>query len=122
VNLRRFNKAKCKVLHLGWGNLWYQHRRGDEGIERSPEEKDLRVLEAEKLNMSQKCALAAQKSQPYPGLFQKYHGQQVKGEDSALLLCSGETPPGVLCPALEPSAQERHGPVRGSPEKGHEDD
>ena len=25
--------------------------------------------------------------------------------------CSGETPPRVLCPAREPSAQERHGPV-----------
>jgi len=33
--------------------------------------------------------------------------------------CSGETPPGVLCPALEPSAQERHGPVGVVPDKGH---
>ncbi|KAK4818410.1 hypothetical protein QYF61_012331 [Mycteria americana] len=52
-------------------------------------------------------------SQPYPGLHQKKRGQQVKGGDSALLLHSGETPPGVLCLALEPSAQERHGPVGG---------
>jgi len=34
-----------------------------------------------------------------------------------LPLCSGETSPGVLSPALEPSAQERHGPVEAGPDE-----
>jgi len=61
-------------------------------------------------------------SQPYPGLYEKHRGQQVKEGDSAPLLCSGETTPGVLHPALEPSAQGRHGALGLSSEEGHEDD
>jgi len=67
------------------------------------------------------CAYSPE-SQQYPGLHQKKRGQQVEGRDSAPLLCSGETPPGVLCPALEPPAQAGHGPFGAGPEEGHKDD
>lgn len=32
----KLNKAKCKVLHLGWGIPKHGHRLGDEQIERCP--------------------------------------------------------------------------------------
>ena len=67
------------------------------------------------------CACSPE-GQPCPELHQEKRGQQVEGEDSARLLCSRETQPGVLCPALEPSAQERHGPVGAGSEEGHKND
>jgi len=44
-------------------------------------------------------------SQPQPGLHQKKSYQQAKGGDPVPLLCTGENPPGVLCPVMESSVQ-----------------
>ena len=63
------------------------------------------------------CACSSE-SRLYPRLHQKKHGQQVEGGDSPPLLCSGETTPRVLCPALELSAQERHRSIGAHPEEG----
>ena len=74
------------------------------------------VLVKEKLNHHLAACACSPEGQMYPGLHQKQRGQQVEGGDSAPLLCSGETPPVVLRPALEPSAQGGHGPVAAGPE------
>ncbi|GAB0177004.1 cAMP-dependent protein kinase inhibitor alpha [Grus japonensis] len=120
MNLMRFNKAKCKVLHLDQGNLWYQYGLGDEGIESSPAEKDLGVLVDEELDMSRQRVLAAQKANHILGCIKRSMAR--RSREVILPLCSGETPPGVLCSALGPSAQERHGPVGAGPEEGHKND
>ncbi|XP_064505691.1 triadin isoform X3 [Pseudopipra pipra] len=61
VILMKFDEAKCKVLHLGWGNPKNKYRLGREWTEISPREKDLGLLVDRKLNVSWQCVLVVQK-------------------------------------------------------------
>jgi len=73
----------------------------------------------EKLHVSYQCALTAQK--PNLGCVPSSVASRLR--DVILPLCSArETPPGVQCPALEPSDQERCGAVGAGPKEGHSND
>ena len=49
-------------MHLEYGNPGYTYRLGDEMLESSPIEMDLRILVDGNLNVSHHCALAAQRA------------------------------------------------------------
>ncbi|GAB0182370.1 mitochondrial enolase superfamily member 1 [Grus japonensis] len=70
-NLMKFNKDKCKVLHVGKHNPAVQHRLGSTWLESSSVERDLGVLVDDKLNMSEQRAPVARKANRRLGCINK---------------------------------------------------
>uniref|UniRef100_A0A674JN28 Reverse transcriptase domain-containing protein n=1 Tax=Terrapene triunguis TaxID=2587831 RepID=A0A674JN28_9SAUR len=62
VNRMKFNKDKCKVLHLRRKNQFHTYRMGRDCLGRSTAERDLGVIVDHKLNMSQQCDAVAKKA------------------------------------------------------------
>ncbi|KAK4806223.1 LOW QUALITY PROTEIN: hypothetical protein QYF61_001146 [Mycteria americana] len=92
----KFNKDKCKVLQLEWNNQRAQYRLGSVWLGSSLAERDLGVLEDNKLNMSQQCATAATKGNQILGCILR--AITSRDRDMIISLYSALATPGVLCP------------------------
>ncbi|KAJ7395803.1 rna-directed dna polymerase from mobile element jockey-like [Pitangus sulphuratus] len=87
-NLMRFNQANCMVCTWIRATPGINAGQRMNGSRAALAKKDLGVLVDERLDMSQQCALAAQKVKCILGCIKSSMG-------STPLLCSGETPPTV---------------------------
>ncbi|CAM5092187.1 unnamed protein product [Eretmochelys imbricata] len=58
----KFNKNKCKVLHLGRNNQLHTYKMGNDCLGSNTVERDLGVIVDRKLNMSQQCNIVAKKA------------------------------------------------------------
>jgi len=70
-NLRKFNRAKCRVLHLRRNNPMHQYRLGADLLESSSAKRELDVLVDDRLTTSQQCALVDKKASGIPGCIKK---------------------------------------------------
>nr|XP_048713273.1 uncharacterized protein LOC125639701 [Caretta caretta]XP_048713274.1 uncharacterized protein LOC125639701 [Caretta caretta] len=67
----KFNKDKCKVLHVGRNNQLHTYQMGNDCLGRSTAERDLRFIVDHKLNMSQQCNAVAKKVKIVLGFFSR---------------------------------------------------
>lgn len=105
-NLVKYNKGKCRVLHLDKNNLMYQYWLGTDALESSIGKRGLGVLVDCRMIVSQHCALVTKKAS---GILGCIRSSVVSRAREVLLPCPGETTSGILHPVLGPSVQEGQG-------------
>ena len=103
-NLKRFNKVRCKVLHLGSGTPLSGQAKGCKGRVQ-PCQKGPGVVVDGKLDTSQQCALTAQKANCILGCIK--HSLASRAREVILPLCSALVRPHQYCVQMWSPQQRR---------------
>ena len=119
----KFNKEKCKILHLRRNDPMHQYMLGATQLESILAEKDLGVLGVTKLNTSQQCALVAKVADGVLGCIRQSIAS--RSREVILPLYSVLVRPHLDCCVqlvLGSPVPDRYGRAGKSPTKGHKDD
>ncbi|KAK4816307.1 LOW QUALITY PROTEIN: hypothetical protein QYF61_014605 [Mycteria americana] len=117
VNLMKFKRPSARSCTWVGATPKICTDWGLNGLKSSLPGKDLGILADEKLDTSWQCALAAQKASCILGCIKRSVASRSREVILPLYSALVRPAPGVLCPALEPAVQERHGAVRAGPRK-----
>ena len=66
-----FNLEKCKVMHLGYGNVMEKYTMLGKELATVKDEKDLGVMVSEDMKVSTQCSLAAKKGYQVLGMINR---------------------------------------------------
>lgn len=107
LNIMKINKSKRKVLQMGIARPTHQYMLGTKLLESSVAEKALMVLVNTKLNVSQQMCPCDKIGEHVLHCNRRSAGSRLK--EVILALFSALVRPGLLCPVLGYSVQERRG-------------
>lgn len=95
---------------------------GTTQLQSSLEEKDLGVMVNIILNMSQQWVFASKKANNVLGFIMQSITSSLREVTFSTLLSVSEVTPGLLCPLLGSSVQQRYGHIGEGPTKSQDDD
>ena len=104
INGMKFNKSKCRTLHLAWSNTRHKYTLGVAGEQ--PCREGSGGAGRQQVQYESAVCSGSQEGKPHPGVHQTQHNQPIKRGDYPTGHSVGAASPQVVCALLGPTIQE----------------